>query len=219
MASQTPTTLSLVDRSFIIDRQGKPAVLYAGLLDLAHRSGLKSITVTLLQAPSDANGNTAISHARSEFEDGRIFEDIGDANASNVGRMVAAHIIRMSATRAKARTLRDALNISGAAVEEFGDDEDAPSQRQAPSAPRPLRVVDEATGEVFDPPTAATPSPRAPQDLRPSDAATREDLTKLKSLLRQLGKTDQIGADLTHGGAVLWISALVDEFNAKAGAR
>jgi hypothetical protein len=35
-----PTTLSRVDRRYIVQRQGREFVLYAGLLDLTHRTGL-----------------------------------------------------------------------------------------------------------------------------------------------------------------------------------
>jgi hypothetical protein len=134
-----PTTVSSIDPRFIIDRQGKPAVLYAGLLDLAHRSGLKSVVTSLLQAPTAENGQTAICHALVETERG-IFSGIGDANPANVGRMVALHIIRMAETRAKARALRDALNVGGVSLEELGPegDDDRPVAR---ADPRPLQVV------------------------------------------------------------------------------
>lgn len=139
-----PTALSTIDKKFIIDRQGKPAVLYAGLLDAAHRAGLQRISVTLLQAPNDSNGQTAICHAHATFESGREFEDIGDANPQNVGRMIAIHITRMAATRAKARALRDALNIGGVAVEELGPEADevpAPARQQSPAAATEKRAT------------------------------------------------------------------------------
>src|ERR1035437_6560858 len=115
----TPSVLSTIDKKFIMDRQGKSFVLYAGLLDLAHRSGLKRITTTLLQAPSPENQQTAICHAVEEMDRG-VFGGIGDANPANAGKMIAMHAIRMGETRAKARALRDALNVGGAAYEELG---------------------------------------------------------------------------------------------------
>ncbi|HWE61068.1 MAG TPA: hypothetical protein VHB98_05105 [Chloroflexota bacterium] len=92
-------------KEFIVNRQGRDFVLYAGLLDQAHREGLKRISTTLLQAPSDANGQLAICYAEVETEKG-IFGGIGDASPQNVGRMIAMHTVRMSETRAKARALR-----------------------------------------------------------------------------------------------------------------
>ena len=112
-------TVAAIDRRFIVNRQGRDAVLYAGLLDLAHRTGLKGITTKLLQAPAEANGWTAIVWAEVTTEAG-TYTGIGDANPQNVGRMVALHTIRMAETRAKARALRDALNVGGVCLEELG---------------------------------------------------------------------------------------------------
>lgn len=115
----TTATISRIPRQFIVNRQGKDAVLYAGLLDLAHRSGLKGIRTQLLQAPAEANAWTAIVWAEVTTETGQ-YTGLGDANPANVGRMVALHTIRMAETRAKARALRDALNVGGVCIEELG---------------------------------------------------------------------------------------------------
>jgi hypothetical protein len=112
-------TIATIDRRYIVTRQGREAVLYAGLLDLAHRSGLKGISTALLQAPAEANAWTAIVAATVTTEHG-AYSGIGDANPENVGRMVALHTIRMAETRAKARALRDALNVGGVCLEELG---------------------------------------------------------------------------------------------------
>jgi len=94
-------------KEFIVNRQGKDFVLYAGLLDQAHHEGLKRITTALIQAPSGENGQMAICRAEVETDRG-VFTGIGDASPENVGRMIAMHTIRMAETRAKARALRDA---------------------------------------------------------------------------------------------------------------
>lgn len=113
-----------IDKKFIVDRQGKPAVLFAGLLETAHTAGLKSIRTRMLQAPADENRWTAIFYAEVEMGDGGVFTGTGDANLENVARMVAPHYIRMAETRAKARALRDALSITAVAAEELGEDVD-----------------------------------------------------------------------------------------------
>src|SRR5260370_41973322 len=92
--------------------------LYAGLLDQGHREGLKRISTTLLQAPSDDNGHLAICSAEVETEKG-VFSGIGDASPENVGRMIAMHTVRMAETRANARALRDAVNGGVTALEEL----------------------------------------------------------------------------------------------------
>lgn len=104
-------------------RGGKSYILYGGLLDLAHDKGLRSIEEELIQIPTDENGQVAIVRAVVTMEDGSTFTGIGDASPQNVGRPIVPHIIRMSSTRAKARALRDAVNIGETALEELGGEE------------------------------------------------------------------------------------------------
>ena len=110
----------------MITRQGKQYVLFQGLLDEAHGQGLRGIDTELLQVPSPDNGNVAIVKAVCEMEDGRKFSGIGDASPENVGRNIAPHVIRMAETRAKARALRDAVNVGATALEELSEGDDAP---------------------------------------------------------------------------------------------
>jgi hypothetical protein len=125
-----------VKKEFMIERDGRSFVLYAGLLDLAHERGLRGITTTLVQVPSDLNGMTAIVHATVETEQG-TFTGIGDANPSNVTRMMAPHLLRMAETRAKARALRDAVNVGVTALEELADaDETLPTGQSRDDADR-----------------------------------------------------------------------------------
>jgi hypothetical protein len=96
-------------------------VLYAGLLDEAHNQGLHEIETELLQIPSAENNEVAIVKARATMEkEGELhtFTGIGDASPENVGKMIKAHLIRMAETRAKARALRDAVNINAQILED-----------------------------------------------------------------------------------------------------
>lgn len=125
-------------KEYIIERQGKSFVLYQGLLDEAHSQGLKSIHTELIQIPTKENGETAICRAVVETERG-VFSGLGDASPSNVSQNMQSVILRLSETRAKARALRDAVNVGVAALEELGehvfDENDIPEQVQ--SKPKP----------------------------------------------------------------------------------
>jgi len=121
-----------VNEKAVINRQGRDFVLYWGLLDAAHRAGMRSIFTTLVQAPSSTNGGIAIVHATVEFDWGS-YTGIGDADDKNVNRNIAPAKIRMAETRAKARALRDALNVNMVAVEEMAD---LPGDKQ-PDDPAP----------------------------------------------------------------------------------
>ena len=124
---------------FFIERHGKRYVLFQGLLDEAHNLGLKGIDTDLIQIPDESNGNVAIVKATAEMEDERRFSGIGDASPDNVGRNIAPHLIRMVETRAKARALRDAVNVGATAMEELSDGDDAPPA-SSPRGGRPTPI-------------------------------------------------------------------------------
>src|SRR5215204_2279482 len=115
---------------YMIERGGRRFVLYAGLLEEAHARGLRSIETELLQVPGAGNGEVAIARAVVRTEEGK-FSGIGDASPGNVSSAIVPHIIRMAETRAKARALRDAINVGVTALEELGDEEVLPSQEEA----------------------------------------------------------------------------------------
>jgi len=161
-------------REFIVQREGRSFSLYAGLLDYAHQLGLTGISTNLVQVPSELNGMVAIAHATVTLQDERgerVFQGLGDANPTNVTRMMAPHLIRMAETRAKARALRDAVNIGTAALEELGGEgtEEGHDGQQKP---------EEGVSAAW--PGAA---PRAvKQD--PNSPATPEQLNALQNLAR-----------------------------------
>ena len=107
-----------MDERFIIQLQGKNYVTYEGLLDEAHRMGLESIKVDVVQLPSEENNMTAVCRAVAKAGD-KTFTDFGDASPASVGQNLVPHILRMASTRAKARALRDMTNIGITAIEEL----------------------------------------------------------------------------------------------------
>lgn len=113
-----------LNKEFVVDLKGKEFVTFNGLMDLAHQMKLKSITTELIQVPNEDNGNQCIMKAVATTEDGKVFEGYGDADPTNVNRMIARHLIRMAETRAKARALRDLTNVGMTAIEELGGDEE-----------------------------------------------------------------------------------------------
>jgi len=115
------------------DRHGrvtgtKEVALYKGLLAKAHEEGLSSIRTRQLQFATDDNARTAISKARVITSKG-TFEGIGDASPENVPPHILPHLNRMAETRAKARALRDAVNIGVVSFEEL----DGASEAAGPS--------------------------------------------------------------------------------------
>lgn len=133
-------------KEFIIQRQGRAFVLYAGLLAEAHSQGLQSIRTELLQVPSEENGGIAICRAvvtMAHEQREQVYTGIGDAAVTNVAPAMVHCLIRMAETRAKARALRDAVNVGVAAFEELGEEDaydGAPERGYAVYATRGARA-------------------------------------------------------------------------------
>ncbi len=120
--SNTPLTT----RIKIKDQHGnvvseKEVATYAGLLARAHEEGLSQVCTSLVQVPTEENQFVCIAKADIQTKKG-TFTGIGDASPRNVNAKIVPHLIRMAETRAKARALRDAVNIGLVALEELGGD-------------------------------------------------------------------------------------------------
>ena len=96
---------------------GKDFIQYCGLLAMAHEQGLISLSASFVSVTSEL----AIAVAFAVFKDGRKFFEAADSTPINVHAQVKGHFPRVALTRAKARVLRDALNIGMVAVEELED--------------------------------------------------------------------------------------------------
>jgi predicted amidohydrolase YtcJ len=188
-----------VREEYMIERQGKRFVLYAGLLEEAHSRGLRSIETDLLQVPADENGEVAIVRAIVRTEDGK-FTGIGDASPQNVNRTIAPHVIRMAETRAKARALRDAINVGVTAFEELGGEDGG-------------EVVD-GSPQVFDQDQGARAQR---EESRGELPATKKQLNYLEALISDVVDDgvdrfeEMVGKpvnELTREEASEWISRL-----------
>lgn len=140
------------DRGEIVG-EPKQFVVYAGLLALAHELGLEEINTTIIQMPTEANGQTVVVRAIVKGKPG-LFTGIGDASPLNTNRKVARHMIRVAETRAKARALRDFTNVTLVAFEELGGDDDHEDDRRD--------VQPASNGRMRAPQGAANGSPRHP---------------------------------------------------------
>lgn len=122
----------VIEPEFYVNLKGRSYPLWAGILNAATKAGLKSLCTRIAQIPHADNGNIAVVVARAEFEDGSVFEDVGDCGPGSTSPNLLAASLRIASTRAKGRALRDAMNIGEATFEE-GDLTDS----EAPSHPQP----------------------------------------------------------------------------------
>lgn len=107
-----------IPREFLYDRHGTTAILWGGLLHMAHEAGMHSMTVDVVTVTPEV----AVMRATARFNDGGEWSDIGDAAPGNVGTRIAPHFIRMASTRAMARVLRLALDVPYVCSCELSDD-------------------------------------------------------------------------------------------------
>lgn len=174
-----------MEKRHIISLQGRDYVTYEGLLDEAHKRGLRAIRTTLVQLPGAANEQTAIVSAEVEFHgpDGpRVFTGIGDASPRNVSRGITPHLIRMAETRAKARALRDATNIGMTAFEEL---EQAELPQELGEGPR----------SVPDPGEVASLHGRAAAKASGTRLASKTQIETVTREMKRAGMSPEQGRD------------------------
>jgi hypothetical protein len=100
---------------FLVTIQGKPFITFHGLLHLAHQQGLLSLSARFISVTAEL----ALAEATAMFHDGRTFTEAADSTPTNVNSRIKPHFPRMALTRAKARALRDGLNLAYVCAEEL----------------------------------------------------------------------------------------------------
>lgn len=108
-----------IAEEFLYEMHGVKAVLFGGLLHLAHQRGLQALTVEVVSVTE----TLAVMRATVTFTDGLTWSDVGDASPQNVGSRIKPHFIRMASTRAMARCLRNALDIPYVCTVELSEEE------------------------------------------------------------------------------------------------
>jgi hypothetical protein len=156
-----------ISKEFIVHLKGKDYPIFAGVLDAATKAGLRSLTTRVVQIPSPENGHLAVVMARAEFEDGRVFEDVGDCSPQSTSPQLAAASLRLASTRAKGRVLRDSINVGQTMFEELPDLDDLGPESPGMARSAPTMYVAEPQSRPVAP-----EAPRPAVSERPSRAAT-----------------------------------------------
>lgn len=117
-------------KKFIVNIKGKDAIKVDGLIALAHEKGIKSMTTSIIQYPSQENKWTCIAQTIvvgydwDPIEDKLTtveYQDFADSTEANCTAMTKASYIRMASTRSVGRTLRKYTNIDMVSSDEIGD--------------------------------------------------------------------------------------------------
>jgi hypothetical protein len=165
-----------ISKEFIVHLKGRDYPLWTGVLDAATKAGLRSLRTTVIQIPSPENGHMAVVMARAEFEDGRVFEDVGDCSPQSTSPQLATAALRLASTRAKGRVLRDAINVGQTMFEELPDLDEFGAEGVAPGRaggiyvaepqPRPMTSEAQRTPAAERPRPAPAPAVEAPTPER-----------------------------------------------------
>ena len=101
----------------MISIQGTKFVKHEGLLEVAHKVGLKSIETYRIDSSSAEE--PVMFKAIVTMKDNSSFQGHGDAHSNNVNEKIKPHLIRMAETRAVNRALRLATNVGYCSAEEL----------------------------------------------------------------------------------------------------
>lgn len=185
-----------VPEEFILSIEGKPFVLYAGLLQVASQERIRELSVSIVQTPSEGNSYTAIVEAKAVTRDGSIFVDLGDASPKSVGDdRFTLHLIRVASTRAKARVIRDAYALAMTSVEElpitsqYSNGSSSDNSHQIPAKQYVPKPEEPATEKQLNMLYQLAKQVHLPKDDyvelgRLSKAAASKKINELKSLAR-----------------------------------
>jgi hypothetical protein len=103
---------------YVINVKGKEYLSYKGLLAYAHKNGL--LNMWIMESTINADKKTAIIQVKVQIADGldQVLEFEGLGSSGFDGQDYQGRFVEVAHTRAKARALRDALNINMETLEE-----------------------------------------------------------------------------------------------------
>jgi len=124
--------MSLIDAEDKAKEKGEEFPYLRGLKKLAygHRQGLKSVRSRIVKVPSVGVGGLTGKDEKPdciaavtityEFNDGSVFEGSADASYKAHKAPYNLHLVALAESKAEARAIRRAFNISAVAKEEMG---------------------------------------------------------------------------------------------------
>jgi hypothetical protein len=124
--------MSLIDQEDKAKEKGEEFPYLRGLKKLAygHRQGLKSVRSRIVKVPSVGVGGLTGKDEKPdciaavtityEFNDGSVFEGSADASYKAHKAPYNLHLVALAESKAEARAIRRAFNISAVAKEEMG---------------------------------------------------------------------------------------------------
>lgn len=117
-----------------INIHGRDTYNASTLRDAAHQYGIVSVNTELVHI--DVKNGFAVVKATVTFEDGSVFEGLGDASPESVGNdRIAPHYVRMAETRAISRAFALGINADANASEEMA----APSEGSGGGSSKPRK--------------------------------------------------------------------------------
>ncbi len=196
-------------------KQEETQFSYADLIHRAHAAGLKQISTRLVQAPHPENDCLAIVTATVELAES-CFTGIGDARELAGAELPIITAIATAEIRAKAKALRDGLDISSPCREELSTavilDVAKPQLSGAPQngADKHEAQTEVTTSENRD----GTPSGPSKGGDQPATANQIATIVKLRKLLHLEPGRDR---PITTVEASAEIAELARKFNGQGG--
>lgn len=114
--------LDTLKKGEFLEKDGKKFPRLCGLQRLAHsnRGGVKHVLVGDPQFVVGQNSTLAMARIEYHFYDGSIFSGMADASSLAHKEPYSLHLVALSESKAEARALRRAFNISAVSAEEIG---------------------------------------------------------------------------------------------------